>query len=183
MNSYSGELVIACPVLWELATPTCNHGRGWKVPKTTFLKIKDAESLELSYKVNVGDLDKTGTITTPVKTSVTNWKWVSEQAEQDFSPILTCIKSPVSEHPLQEAVTKALKRKNNRSSFKIQDFQKYHRKVFGAESRIRPQYFVGEPKPLAFRINQLNLDSEISWKVAEKWQNEAKTVVFFANES
>jgi len=175
MNSIA-VLVIACPCALGLATPTAIMVGVGKGAENNIL-IKDAESLELAHKVNVVILDKTGTITSG-KTSVTNWKWVSEQAEQDFSPILLALES-VSEHPLAEAVTKALKEKNI-EAVQIQDFQSITGKGVGAESESGQQYFVGNQRLLSDK--SIELDSEFL-ESAEKWQNEAKTVVFFANES
>jgi Cu2+-exporting ATPase len=175
MNSIA-VLVIACPCALGLATPTAIMVGVGKGAENNIL-IKDAESLELAHKVNVVILDKTGTITSG-KTSVTNWKWVSEQAEQDFSPILLALES-VSEHPLAEAVTKALKEKNV-EAVQIQDFQSITGKGVGAESESGQQYFVGNQRLLSDK--SIELDSEFL-ESTEKWQNEAKTVVFFANES
>jgi Cu2+-exporting ATPase len=175
MNSIA-VLVIACPCALGLATPTAIMVGVGKGAENNIL-IKDAESLELAHKVNAVILDKTGTITSG-KTSVTNWKWASEQAEQDFSPILLALES-VSEHPLAEAVTKALKEKNV-EVVQIQDFQSITGKGVGAESESGQRYFVGNQRLLSDQ--SIELDSEFL-ENAVKWQNEAKTVVFFANES
>jgi len=175
MNSIA-VLVIACPCALGLATPTAIMVGVGKGAENNIL-IKDAESLELAHKVNVVILDKTGTITSG-KTSVTNLKWTTESGEKDFAPILLAIES-ASEHPLAEAVVKTLTEKNI-SPATIQDFQSITGNGVEAKSISGDQYYVGNQKLLS--SNNIKLDSE-SLSIAETWRNEAKTVVFFADES
>ncbi len=95
-------LVIACPCALGLATPTAmmvGVGKGAE----NHILIRDAESLEKAYRVNVVVLDKTGTLTMgrPV---VTDWIW--KITEGDREKHLTAIKSieSRSEHPLASAI-------------------------------------------------------------------------------
>ena len=99
-------LVIACPCALGLATPTAimvGVGRGAE----NNILIKDAESLELGYKVNAVVLDKTGTITEgqPV---VTDMQWTDEAQTPRWKSVLLALESQ-SEHPLAEAVVAQLK--------------------------------------------------------------------------
>ena len=99
-------LVIACPCALGLATPTAimvGIGKGAE----NGILIKDAESLELTHKVNAIVLDKTGTITEG-KPAVTNILWNVEKTRlPEMEKILSAIES-LSEHPLAEAVVSYL---------------------------------------------------------------------------
>ena len=92
-------LVIACPCALGLATPTAIMVGVGKGAEKGIL-IKDAESLELSQKVNAVVLDKTGTITEG-KPQVTDELWMDESAKA----LLMALEQQ-SEHPLADAVGK-----------------------------------------------------------------------------
>jgi P-type Cu2+ transporter len=175
MNSIA-VLVIACPCALGLATPTAIMVGVGKGAENNIL-IKDAESLELAHKVNAVILDKTGTITSG-KTTVTNLKWATINGEKEYAPILLAIES-ASEHPLAEAVVKALTEKNI-SPTSIQGFQSITGNGVEAKSESGNHYYVGNQKLLSTKGIELDSDSLTT---AETWRNEAKTVVFFANES
>ena len=175
MNSIA-VLVIACPCALGLATPTAIMVGVGKGAENNIL-IKDAESLELAHQVNAVILDKTGTITSG-KTSVTNVEWATENGENEYAPILLAIES-ASEHPLAEAVVKALTEKNISPTL-IQNFQSITGNGVEAKSESGNHYYVGNQKLLSSKGIELDSDSLTT---AETWRNEAKTVVFFANES
>src|SRR3546814_15102524 len=69
--------------------------------------IKDAESLELGYKVNALILDKTGTITEG-KPKVTAMEWETEEGLEVYKQVLYSMELQ-SAHPLAEAVLNELK--------------------------------------------------------------------------
>ncbi|MBN3518948.1 copper-translocating P-type ATPase [Algoriphagus lutimaris] len=168
-------LVIACPCALGLATPTAIMVGVGKGAENNIL-IKDAESLELAHHVNAIVLDKTGTITAG-KPSVSDSKWVSDQAMKDFAPILLAIESK-SEHPLAEAVSKSLK-ENNQESGKILDFQSITGKGASAKNEKEVMFYVGNENLLD--SHQIAIPEEF-YKLSKAWKSEAKTVIFFANE-
>ncbi len=101
-------LVIACPCALGLATPTAvmvGIGKGAE----NGILIKDAEALELGYKVNAVIFDKTGTITEG-KPVVTELIWAKQAAgeKEALGAILLGLEQQ-SEHPLAAAVVSYLK--------------------------------------------------------------------------
>ena len=94
-------LVIACPCALGLATPTAIMAGIGKGAENGIL-IRDAESIEVAYKVDALVLDKTGTITAG-RPAVTDSHWLQEPAA-DWKDILYSIERS-SEHPLAQAVT------------------------------------------------------------------------------
>lgn len=162
-------LVIACPCALGLATPTAIMVGVGKGAEKGIL-IKDAESLELTKKVNAIVLDKTGTITEgrPV---VTDDFWADE------NPILKQILFSIekqSEHPLAEAVVNHLP---DHTTIPVSQFESITGK--GAKARVDEEsYYIGNTS----FINENGILTDIS--VADKasqWGNEAKTVIWFAN--
>jgi len=100
-------LVIACPCALGLATPTAIMVGVGKGAENNIL-IKDAESLELGYRVNAVVLDKTGTLTEG-KPVVTDMIWLADANQQSqLTSVLYALESQ-SEHPLADAVTESLK--------------------------------------------------------------------------
>ena len=162
-------LVIACPCALGLATPTAimvGIGKGAK----NGILIKDAESLEIAKKVNAVVLDKTGTITEG-KPIVTNTKWLKEN--EMMKSILLSLESQ-SEHPLAEAVVRSL---NTYSKVNLTQFQSVTGKGVQAIFSGIP-YFAGN---LAFMEEQgLHISKELMDNALE-WQQEAKTIIAFAN--
>ncbi|WP_436416035.1 heavy metal translocating P-type ATPase [Petrimonas sp.] len=160
-------LVIACPCALGLATPTAIMVGVGKGAENGIL-IKDAESLELSQKVNAVALDKTGTITEG-KPQVTDELW----ADESMKPILAALEKQ-SEHPLAEAVVKHLE---NENAVDISGFESITGKgvkgVAGGET-----YFAGNRKLLT--ENNITIPENLSVKSDECSQS-AKTVIWFAD--
>src|SRR5690606_32632548 len=96
-------LVIACPCALGLATPTAIMVGVGKGAEQGIL-IKDAESLELTKKIDAIILDKTGTITQGC-TEVDEVVWSNFNKTDEA--ILYSIEKH-SEHPLADAVVKYL---------------------------------------------------------------------------
>jgi Cu2+-exporting ATPase len=162
-------LVIACPCALGLATPTAIMVGVGKGAEKGIL-IKDAESLELTKKVNAVILDKTGTITAG-KPIVTNDFW------SDDNPVLKQILFNIekqSEHPLADAVVTHLK---NQNTISITQFESITGK--GAKADLDGEtYFIGNKRLI--RENKILIENSVAEK-ANQWGNEAKTVIWFTN--
>lgn len=166
-------LVIACPCALGLATPTAIMVGVGKGAENNIL-IKDAESLETAHRVNAIILDKTGTITQG-KPVVTDIVWSSTTLPSNVKSILYALEKQ-SEHPLAEAVVSNLKDENI-ASVSIANFESVTaRGVKGiVDGKV---YFVGSRRYID--ENKVMVDSDIDQQ-AEKWLQEAKTVIYFAD--
>lgn len=165
-------LVIACPCALGLATPTAIMVGVGKGAEQGIL-IKDAESLELSHKINAIVLDKTGTITEG-KPAVTDIIWTEETDEH--KNILYSIEK-ASEHPLADAVAKHLDKKanpvmlSNVTSITGAGISAFYNNV---------PYYVGTIKLL--QQHGIPVSKEIvAW--SDEKRAAAKTVVFFADKT
>ncbi len=166
-------LVIACPCALGLATPTAimvGVGRGAQ----NNILIKDAESLELAHKVNAVVLDKTGTITEG-KPTVTDFVW-SEASLIKYKDVLYSIEFQ-SEHPLAQAVVERLKAEGA-TNHELSSFESITGK--GVRASIDNETFLVGSQKLMIEKNVL-IPGDMKEK-AGKWQAEAKTVIYFANE-
>ena len=168
-------LVIACPCALGLATPTAIMVGVGKGAENNIL-IKDAESLELAYKVNAIILDKTGTITEgrPV---VTAMNWAPDIKEADYFLKILYSLEINSEHPLADAIIKKLQ-EDGISGVPLDSFESITaRGVKGIHNRIG--FFAGnlhflEEQNILLNTDQLNY--------VQKKQHEANTVIYFADE-
>ena len=169
-------LVIACPCALGLATPTAIMVGVGKGADNNIL-IKDAESLELGYRVNAVVLDKTGTITEG-RPTVTDFAWQVSDAEiPGLSPVLYALEAQ-SEHPLADAVVERL-RAGGIVGTALDRFESLTGR--GLSGRFNGQtYLVGNRRLLAEKglANEL---AKVNGMVT-RWQDEAKTVVYFADE-
>lgn len=163
-------LVIACPCALGLATPTAIMVGVGKGAEQGIL-IKDAESLELTKKVDVLVLDKTGTITEG-KPTVTDSYWAVEAPE--LKQILFSLEKK-SEHPLAEAVVSFL---NLSTSVELSDFESITGKGVRAQMGDR-QFFVGNERLI--QEQGIVMGQELSER-AMAWSIEAKTVIWFADQ-
>ena len=168
-------LVIACPCALGLATPTAIMVGIGKGAEHNIL-IKDAESLELMYRVNAIVLDKTGTITEG-KPVVTDIHWTSGAEDERYPSILLEIERR-SEHPLADAVVQKFKEKVV-NEISVSDFENQTGK--GVTAKVGDKvYLVGNRALLEVSHVILDDDNE---KLAVRWEGDGKTVVFFAGES
>jgi Cu2+-exporting ATPase len=164
-------LVIACPCALGLATPTAIMVGVGKGAENGIL-IKDAESLELAYKMNAIVLDKTGTITEG-KPEVMAIHWNEETNEN--KSILYSIEAQ-SEHPLAEAVSRHLKP----SARLITATEVNAVTGAGITAKVNGElYVVGTTQLL--QSHQIDLPAATKeW--SEQKRSEANTVVFFASQ-
>ena len=167
-------LVIACPCALGLATPTAIMVGIGKGAEHNIL-IKDAESLELMYRVNAIVLDKTGTITEG-KPVVTDIYWTPGSEDERYPSILLEIERR-SEHPLADAVVQKFKEKVV-NEISVSDFENQTGK--GVTAKVGDKvYLVGNRALLEVSHVILDDDNE---KLAVRWEGDGKTVVFFAGE-
>jgi len=169
-------LVIACPCALGLATPTAIMVGVGKGAEQGIL-IKNAESLELGYKVNAIVLDKTGTITEG-KPEVTDAVWApsANNAIRQLSGILLSIELQ-SEHPLAEAVVRYLKQQGV-TIVPVSNFESITGKGAMALSD-GIGYRVGSAK----MIEELKLPVHGSLQQqAKQWEAAAKTVIYFSRD-
>ena len=166
-------LIIACPCALGLATPTAIMVGVGKGAENGIL-IKDAESLENAYKMNALILDKTGTITKG-RPELTDMHWKVAQPEiPALKQVLYSIEA-ASEHPLATAIVSKLQSENVQR-VPAEDFISITGR--GVSAKVQGKnYLVGNRKFL--NENLVLPDPELD-KLAETWEKEAKTVMYFA---
>ena len=165
-------LVIACPCALGLATPTAIMVGIGKGAENNIL-IKDAEALEQTYKMTALLLDKTGTITEG-KPTVEKIEWLSGTEKKKFSNILFSLEK-ASEHPLADAVVDNLKPLS--SSLILEDIQSITGKGITANYEGE-KYYAGGNRLI--RESNILVSNEIE-KLATSWEEEARTIIYFAD--
>lgn len=167
-------LVIACPCALGLATPTAimvGVGKGAE----NHILIKDAESLELAYRVNAVILDKTGTITEG-RPAVSDLIFTESANTALLKPILLAIEKQ-SEHPLAEAVTRYLEEEEIHD-IQLDAFESITGKGVTAVYRNK-NYTIGNTPLLNEKGILLTTETT---RTIQHLQQQAKTVVVFAEE-
>lgn len=163
-------LIIACPCALGLATPTAimvGIGKGAE----NGILIKNAESLEVAKKVNTVVLDKTGTLTEG-HPQVTDAVWLED--EMKLKSVLLSLEK-MSEHPLAEAVVMFLQKAK---VLPVEHFCVLPGR--GVEGYVDgKRYNIGN---MAWTKERgIKVDPSLQ-AMAEKWTNEAKTVIVLADE-
>lgn len=166
-------LVIACPCALGLATPTAIMVGIGKGAENNIL-IKDAEALEMTYKMNAIVLDKTGTVTEG-KPAVREVQWASDINEKQSADILFSLENN-SEHPIAEAVVTYLK--DRAKQVALTDVSSVTGRgitgIYGGK-----KYLAGGIKLIV--ANSLKIDAWLE-DLTSKWEGEANTVIYFADE-
>ena len=171
LNFAISVLVISCPCALGLATPMAIMVATGKSAKFGLL-FKNAESLENLHKVDTILLDKTGTITEG-KPQVTDI--ISEIDENEFIKIASSIENN-SEHPLSHAIGEYAKAKNIQAK-NIEDFEAISGK--GIKAKYENKIYYGGNISL---MKEKNIDLKSYEKKADKFSNEGKTSMYFADE-
>ena len=169
-------LVIACPCALGLATPTAIMVGVGKGAENNIL-IKDAESLERGRQVTAVVLDKTGTITEG-KPDVTDWFWAVEPARQKTYRSVLLSMEAQSEHPLAEAVVRALSAMHV-ERVPLNGFDSLTGQGITA-THTGERFWVGNRTVVGQR--GLTVPDALS-KQIDQWQTDAKTVIYFLNET
>lgn len=168
-------LVIACPCALGLATPTAIMVGIGKGAEHNIL-IKDAESLELGYKVDAVILDKTGTITEG-KPVVSQMIWLAAGKNNGLLKQVLYSLEVRSEHPLAEAVVNELK-KETTGAAPVTGFESITaRGVTGVYDDLR--YYVGNRQLIDEKQIPIHKDLQ---QAASLLQQQAQTVIYFADE-
>ena len=165
-------LVIACPCALGLATPTAIMVGIGKGAENNIL-IKDAEALELAYKMNALVLDKTGTITEG-KPVVYKIEWLSESEREHNTNVLYNLEK-ASEHPLADSIVSHLEKFS--SPVVLDDIQSITGK--GIKCNYEgTTYFAGGPRLISENNIFVSQEQE---NLANKWEGEARTTIYFAD--
>lgn len=163
-------LVIACPCALGLATPTAIMVGVGKAAEQGIL-IKDAESLEITKKVNAIILDKTGTITKG-KPEVTDIYWSKESAL--YLDILYSIEKS-AEHPLADAIVEKFA---SEATF-LNDLTIENISGQGIMGHYKQQdYYIGNQ--LLMKQQQIHMDAPITAWIDQQL-NLAQTVVILSD--
>lgn len=163
-------LVIACPCALGLATPTAIMVGVGKGAEQGML-IKDAESLERAREIDTIVLDKTGTITEG-RPRVTDIMWLN--ADGSLQTIFYTLEKQ-SAHPLAAAVVEHLQ---GTASVVIADFENISGR--GVKGTYGNRWFYAGNIAL-LRENHIDIPEQLQSK-ASLWQEQAKTLVWFADE-
>lgn len=164
-------LVISCPCALGLATPVAimvGTGKG----ASHGILIKSAEALETLHSVSSVVLDKTGTITVG-QPKVTDIIVFNDTSEKEFLRIAASIEKP-SEHPLAEAIISKAKEENidttEVDSFKAVSGRGIEATIDGIDYKAGNFAYMEE--------NDVDVEEHI--KMADKFADEGKTPLFFA---
>lgn len=163
-------LIIACPCALGLATPTAlmvGIGKG----AGQGILVKDAASLEVARKIDTVVLDKTGTLTEG-RPSVVDAAWA--EGSETARRILFSLEKR-SGHPLSQAVVESL---GGERDVPVTGFESIPGQGIRGVAEGRTWY-AGNDALLS--RHGIVPDARLQ-RLAEGWMQEAKTVVWFADE-
>ena len=172
LTTFIAVLIVACPCALGLATPTAiivGTGKGAE----NGILIKDAESLETSYKINCVVLDKTGTITKG-EPSLTDLIVNEEHEEDELLRLLASVENR-SEHPLGLAIVQKAKQKG----LVLSEPQEFTAILgLGILAEVDNRILLIGSLQL---MNKHQIDISAEWlKLADSLADDGKTPIFFA---
>lgn len=159
-------LIIACPCALGLATPTAVMVGTGRAAQHGIL-IKDAEALEVAYKIDTIVFDKTGTLTNGTPEVVTY------EIDSKYNALLYSIEKQ-SHHPLADAVVAYLKGKKDVKELTVDHFEDISGKGIHAKVQ-KHSVFVGTEKLM--NEMKLTVPNDLLEK-AKTLRKEAQTVSF-----
>ena len=164
-------LIIACPCALGLATPTAIIA-GVGAAATSGILIRDAKSLEILAETDTIVLDKTGTVTEG-QPQVTDLFWLPGREKE--ATALAAIEHH-SEHPLAAAILRRLGTTGQLSVTAVENLP-----GSGIKARIgKTRYWIGNARLL--EGEGILIPKDIIIRV-QAWEEDAKTVVYFAGET
>ncbi len=172
LTVFVSVLIIACPCVLGLATPTAIM-MGTGLAAQNGILIKSNRALEMAHKVNIVVFDKTGTLTkgNPVVTDVLNFG--NDNALQIAASL-----EKSSEHPLAGAIINKAK-EDKLKLLDVQDFEAILGK--GIKGKIKGELvFIGNKKLMS--DNNISISEDIQ-KEVNRLEGEGKTTIFLAKDS
>ncbi|MBP7389374.1 MAG: copper-translocating P-type ATPase [Chitinophagales bacterium] len=164
-------LVIACPCALGLATPTAIMVGVGKGAENGIL-IRNIEALENVRNIDLVLLDKTGTITKG-KPEVTQLIWSKTADIERHAAVFSALEKQ-SEHPLAEAIVKALDVKE--SNVKVSDFKSITGKGVSAQMDGK-HYYAGSENWMKEKLIWIEPDTQSK---AMEFRSRGNTVFFLA---
>lgn len=166
-------LVIACPCALGLATPTAIMA-GIGTGAENGILIKDAECLETAHRTDILILDKTGTITLG-KPAVAGFHWLAPpESQTELRKILYLLESG-SEHPMAEAIT-GFTGPAGDEELSVSQFESITGK--GVKASVNGVVYLAGNLAM-MREHEVEVSEELL-AMAETWQHNARTLVFYA---
>ncbi len=170
LTVFVSVLIIACPCVLGLATPTAIM-MGTGLAAQNGILIKSNRALEIAQKVNIVVFDKTGTLTEgkPVVTDI-----IRVVESENVLQIAASLEKS-SEHPLAQAIINKAK-EDKLKLFDVQDFEAILGK--GIKGKINEELvFIGNKKLMS--DNNISIGEDIQ-KEVNRLEGEGKTTIFLA---
>ncbi len=170
LNIFIAVLIIACPCALGLATPTAVMV-GTGIAAQNGILIRNPESLEIAYQIDVVVFDKTGTLTRG-KPLLTDYFAYYSRNKEDILRIAASVEKN-SEHPVAEAIVSGAQERNILLK-DVQDFVALPGR--GVMARFdNEQIFLGNRKLMEKKNIEIPLEVKTD---SERLENQGKTVMF-----